>query len=106
MPAPDDLTAELGKIKQREEWASSRYAETDEMRDSLADVPRLRRCVEAVLKLADELEATPYPDGADVTLDSLPVEVARTDIARGLGRIFRAAITRELTGKEESDAGT
>ena len=67
-----------------------------------SDVPRLVASLEAVLELADELEATPYPDGADVTREQLPVEVARTDVARGLGGIFREAITREITGAQSS----
>jgi hypothetical protein len=60
------------------------------------DSPRLLRAVDAVLKLADELEATPYPDATAIQ----DCEVIRTDLARGLGRIFRAAITAALTKGE------
>ena len=58
----------------------------------------LLAAIEAVLELADELEATPYPDAEE------DGDVVRTDLARGLGHHIRWAITRALTGKEADGA--
>ena len=57
-------------------------------------VPRLLAAIDAVLELADEMEAAPYED--DMTEAAARV----TDTARGLGHILRVAITTALTGQE------
>lgn len=74
--ADADPAAVLGEIKDRNLDA---YAD-----DSDSDLPRLLAAVEAVLKLADDLEELPYRDMAQVDAADM----------------IREAITRELTGKE------
>ena len=53
MPDDDWVATTLAGIRQRNDWASDRYAEVSELRESLADVPLLVAAVEAVLKAAD-----------------------------------------------------
>jgi hypothetical protein len=52
--APDPVAAELAGIGIRSEYASSRYADVAEVRESASDVPRLLAAVEAALRLADQ----------------------------------------------------
>src|ERR1017187_6626941 len=100
----DQLTATLAEIRAFDYKPVPQGSEVFEQAIRAArDVPRLlalvavqRAALDAVLKLADELEATPYPDATAIQ----DCEVARTDLARGLGRIFRAAITAALTKGE------
>ena len=54
MPDDDWVATTLAGIRQRNDWASDRYAEVSELRESLADVPLLVAAVEAVLALADD----------------------------------------------------
>jgi hypothetical protein len=74
----------------------SNEADTEFIVTARTALPLLLAALDAVRKLADELEATPYPDATAIQ----DCEVIRTDLARGLGRIFRAAITAALTKGE------
>lgn len=95
-PAPaNDLTSALEEIRERSaaalEFPLSGFAE-DSIRcctQSAMDVPRLLAAVEAVLKEADEWEATSA--------------VRPLQTRRYAAECFRAAVTRSLAGKEESD---
>ena len=124
MPVPDtSASPALEEIRKRSDWASDRYAEVSAVRESAADVLVLLRFVDAVLNLhqpgrivisgslckrhenhrffsitateADDVRACPDCKatvynactgcGPHVSVDACPV---------------RAAITRELSGKE------
>ena len=94
---PDDLTAALRPIKNR---AAIAYASPRACSQSQADVPVLVAALEAVLKLADDWARE--GEGPIWRLDD--EDAGERMASREHATALREAITREITGKRESDA--
>jgi hypothetical protein len=93
-PDPDSFAAELAAIGIRSEYASSRYADVAEVRESASDVPALLAAAEAVLALAAEFDTEDGTTPEDAQILGRPVS---------RGDRIREAITTELLGKGEGD---
>jgi hypothetical protein len=99
----DDLTAILAGIKERR---ASRAEHAPGMGAPAAEFDLLVAAVEAVLKLADEWDAEfarLEPSGADATGRAMPgnyLVSGRTGALEDCAQALRAAITRELSGKD------
>ena len=98
----DRVASTLAGIKQREEWASSRYAEVSELRQALADTPILLAAIEAPLKLADDWDAKAAAFTATARPDQGPSRMtramltARAQVLRDCAQALRETITAEL----------
>ena len=110
-PDADRVASTLAGIRQRNDWASDRYAEVSELRESLADVPLLLAAVDTALK--DHRKST-FPAGPPGAGDAYGKHycagICYTSIDdQVIYRVWPCQpyqdITTALAGKEAHDGG-
>ena len=101
-----DLTAALAGIRERGYRNGATGAECARLSDAAAvDIPRLLAAVEAALKLAGDWDAEARGIFLEAARTADAGEVGAASALQSSAADLREVISREITGKGESDSG-